>query len=440
MSNKSHAPDIEIALSPKNIRQENGRCWAVNVANDFGLGDDEDNTFQSRLTVFENGKPLGPAHALHSRIREYGRGLYSHWKGSLLFSSSDGTSPVNNGRTYTLKGPHQTYKHVEGGTKAKEQENTERPLFPRLEKMREVLEEASLTSILNSRESSGGDPLARIRMLEAKIEYLLDDVYNLKSLLRWHNPTSEMMSALHRQQIDSFNFQWRRLPYDDTHLGNPAWREIATDDLCSRVERPPEWFKNKKTMDCGCGSGRFTWAMAKLGAMVTAFDTSENALTTVRKECQDFSNVTTARQDILEPMPFDCDYDLVWSYGVIAHTGDFFGGLKNIARHVRSGGQIYFMAYAEPGRSVATDYAYYHELMTMRQALTGCSYEERAKILSLLEGESNAHRWFDAISSQINDLYTVEELYQMLDHLGFEDIRRTRPDERNHNMIATKKS
>ena len=53
----------------------------------------------------EDGKPLGPAHAVHEDIRTKGRGAYSHWTADLLyFSASDNGDPRKNGRAYTLVG------------------------------------------------------------------------------------------------------------------------------------------------------------------------------------------------------------------------------------------------------------------------------------------------------------------------------------------------
>jgi hypothetical protein len=53
--------------------------------------------------------------------------------------------------------------------------------------MRAHLETKSLSGLI-SNDSVGRDPIARIRLLEAKVEYLLDEVYNLKSMLSWHRP------------------------------------------------------------------------------------------------------------------------------------------------------------------------------------------------------------------------------------------------------------
>lgn len=61
-----------------------------------------DDVGASRLVVLEDGRPLGPAHAPHDEVRQLGGGRFSHWAGYLLFSTSDGSDPRSNGRTYTL--------------------------------------------------------------------------------------------------------------------------------------------------------------------------------------------------------------------------------------------------------------------------------------------------------------------------------------------------
>ncbi|MEZ6029462.1 MAG: hypothetical protein R3C46_06890 [Hyphomonadaceae bacterium] len=60
-----------------------------------------------RVELFENGKPLGPAEALHEDIRRTGKGAWSHWNFGgvprVLFSTSDNSDPNENGRRYELK-------------------------------------------------------------------------------------------------------------------------------------------------------------------------------------------------------------------------------------------------------------------------------------------------------------------------------------------------
>ena len=69
----------------------------------YTLSSDALASTSSQLLLYENGNRLGPAHAQHDRIREVGRGAYSHWGRTVIFSSSDGTDPRTNGRRYSLE-------------------------------------------------------------------------------------------------------------------------------------------------------------------------------------------------------------------------------------------------------------------------------------------------------------------------------------------------
>ena len=67
------------------------------------LCDDTRHPRRSPLRLLEDGKPLGPAHALHQSISEEGGGRYSHWSdNTLIFSTSDNSDPNANGREYSV--------------------------------------------------------------------------------------------------------------------------------------------------------------------------------------------------------------------------------------------------------------------------------------------------------------------------------------------------
>ena len=57
---------------------------------------------QSTFELFENDVPLN-AHSLHAVIREGTHNAFSHWGNLVLFSSSDGTDPRRNHRTYRFE-------------------------------------------------------------------------------------------------------------------------------------------------------------------------------------------------------------------------------------------------------------------------------------------------------------------------------------------------
>lgn len=67
------------------------------------MANDPTNPQRSTLTVYENGKPLGPPHAPFNDIRQQGKGRFNHWENIIFFSASDNSDPRTNGRTYEVR-------------------------------------------------------------------------------------------------------------------------------------------------------------------------------------------------------------------------------------------------------------------------------------------------------------------------------------------------
>lgn len=82
--------------------QQQGQAWTAKVPESFGPGDSADAPTASRLVVYEDDLELGPAHTQHETIRQRGGGAYSHWQDTLYFSTSDGSDPRSNGRSYRI--------------------------------------------------------------------------------------------------------------------------------------------------------------------------------------------------------------------------------------------------------------------------------------------------------------------------------------------------
>ena len=71
------------------------------------LADSVDNNERSPVVIYEDGKPLGPAHCRHEDVGVFGYGCFSHWRGQgYVFSSSDNSDPNTNGRVYWVVIPH----------------------------------------------------------------------------------------------------------------------------------------------------------------------------------------------------------------------------------------------------------------------------------------------------------------------------------------------
>ncbi|SDD76833.1 Pectate lyase [Mucilaginibacter pineti] len=92
------APTV-YSMDASSIRQDEGYSYKISpIPVD---GDSNTQPTVSTLKVYENGVALGPAHAVHSDIRDIGKGAFSHWSNGLYFSTSDNSSPITNGRKYT---------------------------------------------------------------------------------------------------------------------------------------------------------------------------------------------------------------------------------------------------------------------------------------------------------------------------------------------------
>ena len=67
------------------------------------LADTAENNDRSRIELYEDDKRLGPAHSVHADVGSIGLGHFSHWRynySEFVFSSSDNTDPLTNGRNY----------------------------------------------------------------------------------------------------------------------------------------------------------------------------------------------------------------------------------------------------------------------------------------------------------------------------------------------------
>lgn len=74
--------------------------------NQFGDDAFKSGDTTSPIMLYEDGKPLGPAHSTFADIQNLGAGRFSHLKDrQFVFSTSDNTDPNTNGRAYWLVFP-----------------------------------------------------------------------------------------------------------------------------------------------------------------------------------------------------------------------------------------------------------------------------------------------------------------------------------------------
>ncbi|TYL91779.1 hypothetical protein FXB40_28100 [Bradyrhizobium rifense] len=98
--NYSYVPKLDLpkvaALIGPFRKLDNTAYQALMPALD-GFGDFESFPTRSTAKLFEDGRPLGPAHSPQKVVD----GSYSHHRGTgIIFSASDNSDPNTNGRTY----------------------------------------------------------------------------------------------------------------------------------------------------------------------------------------------------------------------------------------------------------------------------------------------------------------------------------------------------
>ena len=144
------------------------------------------------------------------------------------------------------------------------------------------------------------------------------------------------------------------------------WKEFLdnlTDERIREAERSLcEWLgvkdlQGKRFLDIGSGSGLFSLAARNLGATVFSFDYDENSVGCTRFLKEKFypndTNWTVERGDILdlEYLSKLSRYDIVYSWGVLHHTGNLYQALENAHNKVADNGILFISIYNDQGRA-----------------------------------------------------------------------------------------
>jgi ubiquinone/menaquinone biosynthesis C-methylase UbiE len=179
------------------------------------------------------------------------------------------------------------------------------------------------------------------------------------------------------------------------------------------------WLEGKRCLDVGCGGGRYSIAMARLGAReVVGVDISEQGIENARLRGRDLSNLRFKIANVLE-LPFEDDsFDFVCSSGVLHHTTDSDRGLDQVARVLSPGGKLYLLLYGAGGLRWSLSYA-------LRPIAQDLGYEFIDTVLSHAGCSSSDRRnYLDDFFVPVRELVEWEVLKEKLKDRGFTDIDR----------------
>lgn len=174
----------------------------------------------------------------------------------------------------------------------------------------------------------------------------------------------------------------------------------------------PENFKaaGKTFLDIGSGSGLHAIAAAKLGFLdITCTDYDKNSVSTTTLNAKKFDaqgSITAFQDDILNSKLKD-KYDVVYSWGVLHHTGHMWDAIEIASQRVKKGGTFIIAIYTETKfcgmwkvikktycnapRFMQKIMGYaYHFIRSFRQILNG-------QLLKSYKNERGMNRFYDSI-------------------------------------------
>ena len=118
-----------------------------------------------------------------------------------------------------------------------------------------------------------------------------------------------------------------------------------------------ESLEGLRFLDIGCGSGLFSLAARRLGASVRSFDFDPESVATTRELKRLFAAEdpfwVIDQGSILDLAWMQAlgEFDVVYAWGVLHHTGDMRQAFENTVPLVRPGGRLFLSIYNDQGRS-----------------------------------------------------------------------------------------
>ncbi len=194
-----------------------------------------------------------------------------------------------------------------------------------------------------------------------------------------------------------------------------------------------DFFKGKVCLDAGCGGGRNSIAMAKLGAQqVHGIDLGKQGIIDARKRSQGMKNVSFNYGSVLDIEFKENMFDYVWFAGVLMITADPAKALSEIKRVLKPGGELYLLVYANGGMR-------WPLIEILRKLAWDIGEKTIDEAISLAGLAANKRRTFlDDLFCPVLDFYSWERLEMLLEAQGYTNIRRMPRDLYDHEASLEK--
>jgi ubiquinone/menaquinone biosynthesis C-methylase UbiE len=185
-------------------------------------------------------------------------------------------------------------------------------------------------------------------------------------------------------------------------------------------KEPAEYFRGKRCLDAGCGGGRYSVAMALMGAAsVAGIDLGEEGLRDARLRQQrlGLTQIEFEQASVLNlPFPED-EFDFVCCSGVLHHTPGIERGLSELRRVLKPAGELYLLLYGAGG-------LFWPSVLLLRPLarLIGRETLEKAVIAARLPA-NRRRSLLDDYYVPLLETYTRERVEFLLRSSGFSEWR-----------------
>lgn len=140
-----------------------------------------------------------------------------------------------------------------------------------------------------------------------------------------------------RKTAESFAYEWNNIykesDFEKRNFLHFIGPHIEENDI-----------RNKVTLDIGCGSGRFTKHAISCGAKVAIGSDLGESVEFAFRLTKDLENACIVQADIYN-MPFENQFDLAYSIGVLHHLPEPQKGFASLPKVLRKGGMFAIWVY-----------------------------------------------------------------------------------------------
>ncbi len=174
----------------------------------------------------------------------------------------------------------------------------------------------------------------------------------------------------------------------------------------------------RRVLDMGCGSGRYTIALARAGAArVVGVDLGSRSIEWARTiaEGAGLTNVEFVVGNVLKLSCEDRAFDFVFCNGVLHHTTDMEGGIRELHRVLRCGGRAFLYVYADGG-------LFWYSRKRMPEIMKQIPQEYTMAVLDMIGLPSNRFFFVDNWYVPIERHTSREWLEHYLAQVGFDPI------------------